>query len=114
MREPTSGETVYNLGVDEDNSYFAGGIAVHNCDDLAGNRRYGRPGFYPTGKEPTKPHPQCQCAALPVHEEADDFTDRLLAWIVDPGQQPDLEQWYAATASPLLDRPMARRERTAA
>jgi hypothetical protein len=28
----SSGETVYNLGVAEDNSYFANGLAVHNCD----------------------------------------------------------------------------------
>lgn len=28
---PFDGSTVYNLGVDEDESYFAGGIATHNC-----------------------------------------------------------------------------------
>ena len=32
----TAEEYVYNLAVEEDNSYFANGIAVHNCDDLGG------------------------------------------------------------------------------
>lgn len=50
---PTSGEEVFNLEVEEDHSYIANGIAVHNCDRLAA----GSP--YPVDRVPPRPHPQC-------------------------------------------------------
>lgn len=77
------------------------------CDDLAESRAHGRPGFYPVGQEPTRPHPQCLCTLLPVHEDEDAFTDRLVDWLSDPYRQPDIEQWYTETAGSFLVRPPA-------
>jgi hypothetical protein len=76
-RRPFSGH-VYNLQT-PNGWYIANDVVVHNC----------------------------LCVVLPAHEDPDDFTDRLLAWIDDPGTQPDLERWYEGVASPLLGRPLA-------
>lgn len=91
----TDGETVFNLGVDKDNSYMANGIAVHNCDDLASADLYGLgPGGYPAGDEPPYPHPQCLCTASPIAENTKDFVGRLKKWLEDPDSEPHIEQWY--------------------
>lgn len=79
------------------------------CDDLASNMTYGEPGFYPEGKEPPKPHPQCFCYLVPAHEEPDKFADRLRQWIADPQSQPKLENWYNNTARQFLKRPVKHR-----
>ena len=45
---PATGEEVFNLEVDEDHSYVAGGVVVHNCDLLASQNLHGLgPGVYP-------------------------------------------------------------------
>jgi hypothetical protein len=54
---------VFNFGVDEDHSYVAGGVVVHNCDVLAESDFYGYgPGMYPPDKWPLAPHPFCACS----------------------------------------------------
>ncbi|MHC1728078.1 MAG: hypothetical protein AB9866_19090 [Syntrophobacteraceae bacterium] len=63
----TEEETVYNLEVEEDNSYFANGIAVHNCDILASQDTIGEgPGIY---KKAPNRHPRCMCHIYPVFRE---------------------------------------------
>jgi hypothetical protein len=55
----TGDEFVYNLAVEEDNSYFANGIAVHNCDDLGGRE------MTPEEFADNYPvHPQCLCYSV--------------------------------------------------
>lgn len=91
----TDGETVFNLGVGEDNSYVANGIAVHNCDDLASADLYGLgPGGYPAGDEPPYPHAQCLCTVGPIAENTQEFVERLKKWRDDPSSEPKLEEWY--------------------
>lgn len=91
----TDGETVFNLGVDEDNSYMANGIAVHNCDDLASADLYGLgPGCYPAGDEPPYPHANCLCSVSPIVESTEEFAGRLKKWRDNPASEPDLEKWY--------------------
>jgi len=61
----TKQETVYNLEVEEDNSYFANGIAVHNCDILASQNIDGEgAGIY---KHSPNRHPGCYCYIYPVY-----------------------------------------------
>lgn len=56
--EPT-GETVFNLEVEEDHSYVAGGFVVHNCDMYAAANLHGLgPGVYPQGAHPYPAHPE--------------------------------------------------------
>lgn len=63
----TEGETVYNLEVEEDNSYFANGVAVHNCDILASQDLIGEgEGVY---KKAPNRHPGCLCYIYPVYRE---------------------------------------------
>jgi hypothetical protein len=53
---------VFNLEVEEDHTYFAGGLLVHNCDILAGQDLHGMgPGGYPKDAVPEHPHPFCSC-----------------------------------------------------
>jgi len=57
-----AGEVVYNLGVEEDHSYIANGIAVHNCDILSSQDAYGLgSGVYPPEGVPLYPHPNDMC-----------------------------------------------------
>lgn len=48
-------ETVFNLEVEEDQSYFANGLAVHNCDDYADH------GPYDPEDVPYPAHPNDSC-----------------------------------------------------
>lgn len=58
-RVATSGEEVFNLEVDEDHSYVAGGFVVHNCDLHASANLHGfGPGVYPRGRHPYPAHPE--------------------------------------------------------
>lgn len=59
-RIATSGEVVYNLGVADDNSYFAGGIAVHNCDVWAAHDEGLGSGVYSPDSTPVD-HPHGLC-----------------------------------------------------
>ena len=46
---PATGEEVFNLEVEDDHSYIANGIVVHNCDLLSTQNLHGLgPGVYPT------------------------------------------------------------------
>lgn len=52
-------------------------------------------GVYPKGEEPRfPPHPNCLCSLLPVHEQPEDFIERLRDWMKNPRSQPDIEEWY--------------------
>ena len=56
---PATGEPVYNIEVEDDHSYVANGLAVHNCDLLASQNLYGLgPGVYPSASVcPWPAHP---------------------------------------------------------
>lgn len=52
-------QTVFNLEVEDDHSYVAGGWVVHNCDVYASANLHGLgPGVYPKGAHPYPAHPQ--------------------------------------------------------
>lgn len=65
------------------------------CDTLAEADMGLGPGVYPPGDEPPFPaHPNCICSLVPVHEEPEDFVQRLKRWRDDPSSEPDIEDWY--------------------
>lgn len=59
--EDSKGEFVFNLEVEDDHTYVAGGLVVHNCDVHARANLFGLgPGNYPKAKAPRPPfHPHC-------------------------------------------------------
>lgn len=71
------------------------------CDDYASGGPNGN-GIYVAGTEPSTPHPNCLCDVSPVHEDPDQFADRLGEWLDDPSSHPDLEEWYTDVASPMF------------
>ncbi len=72
---PATGEEVFNLEVDEDHSYVAGGVVVHNCDLLASQNVHGLgAGVYPDRERcPWPAHPNTLSFVVAVFEE--DITD---------------------------------------
>lgn len=65
------------------------------CDDLAEADHGLGMGVWPPGQEPPMPaHPNCLCILVSVHEDTDDFMERLNEWTKDPQSHPDLEDWY--------------------
>jgi len=63
---PTEAETVYNLEVDQDHTYFAEGISVHNCDIWASDDSdgLGEGNYEPSNVPPG--HPNCLCATISI------------------------------------------------
>jgi len=60
---------VFNFAVADDNSYFADGIAVHNCDRYASHDEGLGRGVYPVRDVPSypqHPHERCTLAPSPV------------------------------------------------
>lgn len=74
------------------------------CDDMAEDVSHGEPGFYPKGKEPVRPHPQCMCFAVSNWEDPEQFSQRLNEWIDNPHMQPDIEKWYNEDARRFMGR----------
>ncbi len=66
------------------------------CDTLAEADGWGLgAGVYPPGEEPMYPaHPNCLCVLLPIHEQPEEFVQRLKRWRVNPDSEPDIEKWY--------------------
>ncbi|MBT9132799.1 MAG: hypothetical protein DDT33_01328 [Firmicutes bacterium] len=69
-------------------------VILDVCTDMAADMSHGTPGFYPKGKEPVRPHPQCMCVAIPVYEDPGQYTERLHEWRDNPQLHPDIEAWY--------------------
>lgn len=63
------------------------------CDKYANNTSYGKRGYYPKGKEPAYPHPQCMCSQFPAVKTADEFEKELFAWL-DGGKNEMLDKFY--------------------
>jgi hypothetical protein len=65
-RIPTEGETVYNLEVAKDHTYFAEGISVHNCDLYASDDSdgLGEGNYLPENVPPG--HPNCLCYLVSI------------------------------------------------
>ncbi|GAA0390445.1 retron-type reverse transcriptase [Paenibacillus motobuensis] len=65
------------------------------CDELANADHGLGKGVWPPGQEPPMPaHPNCLCVLISVHEDTDDFMQRLNEWTKNPQSHPDLEDWY--------------------
>jgi len=75
------------------------------CDRMASTTEHGEPGFYPRGKEPQRPHPQCMCNVVPAFDSPEAMAERLRDWTRDPESQPELEAWYNGDAGSFLARP---------
>ena len=60
-------QPVYDLTVDEDHSFIAGGIVAHNCEKMTDvETPLGEPWTLPDGRKvmvPTESHPRCRCSA---------------------------------------------------
>lgn len=70
------------------------------CDELANADNGLGKGVWPPGQEPPMPaHPNCLCILVSVHENEDDFMQRLNDWTKNPDSQPDLEKWYTEVYS---------------
>lgn len=68
---------------------------VDICDTLAEHDEGLGRGVYPPGDEPPYPaHPNCLCALVPIHEEPEEFVERLKKWKENPASEPKLEDWY--------------------
>lgn len=74
------------------------------CTDMAVDMSHGEPGFYPKGKEPVRPHPNCWCVAVSAWESPEQFTERLRGWTQNPSLQPDIERWYNEDARRFMGR----------
>jgi len=46
--------------------------------------------------------PNCLCILVPVHEEPEEFVERLKRWKDNPGSEPKLEKWYNSLGKDLL------------
>lgn len=68
------------------------------CNTLAEADGWGLgEGVYPPGNEPIYPgHPNCLCVLVPVHEQPEEFVQRLKKWRDNPDSEPDIEKWYTS------------------
>ena len=75
---PATGEEVFNLEVQDDHSYVANGLVVHNCDLLAAQNLHGLgPGVYPDRERcPWPAHPNTLSFVVMVFEDEITDTDR--------------------------------------
>ena len=84
---PATGEQVFNLEVDEDHSYIAAGVVVHNCDLLAAQNLYGLgPGVYP----------DAATCPWPAHPNTLSFTEMVFADEVSAADRAGKETPLAA------------------
>jgi hypothetical protein len=66
------------------------------CTEYANTKKYGSKGFFPKGKEPDVPHPNCLCTQLQEFEEEDDFIARLKSW-ENGGKDKELSNFHELT-----------------
>lgn len=100
------GETVFNLEVEDDHSYVAGGIVVHNCDmHAAVNLHALGPGVYPLDDVPYPAHPQTLSYTVAVFKDEISDEDRA-------GQQ-SRSQWLQ-TQSPAVQAAILGKAKAAA
>ncbi len=65
------------------------------CDDLASYDVGLGKGVYPPGDEPHLPaHVNCLCTLVPVHEQPEEFVERLKKWRNNPESDKKLQEWY--------------------
>ncbi|RIJ63614.1 hypothetical protein [Rummeliibacillus sp. POC4] len=65
------------------------------CDEHATHNEGLGEGVYSVDSLPRFPaHPNCLCRLEPVHENTDDFLDKLIKWNKQPKSQPELENWH--------------------
>lgn len=94
----SNGETVFNLGVEDDHTYVANGLVVHNCDLHAKANLHGLgPGVYPVGATPWPAHPNTMSYLTAVFRDEVSDADRAgrkpaLDWLsgLKPEQQEQI------------------------
>lgn len=65
------------------------------CDSYAAHDEGLGHGVYAPGNEPPYPgHPNCLCVLIAVHEQPDEFVNRLKKWQENPSSDAKLEEWY--------------------
>lgn len=65
------------------------------CDEHAAHDEDLGRGVFSPGNEPYLPaHPNCLCVLVPVHEEPEEFVQKLKRWKENPANEPNIEQWY--------------------
>lgn len=65
------------------------------CDEHAAHDEGLGKGVYAPGNEPPYPaHPNCLCILIPVHEQPEEFVQKLKRWKENPGNEPNIEMWY--------------------
>lgn len=68
------------------------------CDELAAHDEGLGLGVYAPGNEPYYPaHPNDMCFLVPVHEQPEEFVQRLKRWKTDPDSDKGIEDWYQKT-----------------
>lgn len=87
--------TVFNLQVDVDNTYYANGLAVHNCDIYASADANGMgPGVYPqSGLQQQPAHPHCLCYYVAVMRTAEEIASGQDA---PRGEPQSYDDWILA------------------
>lgn len=66
------------------------------CDAYADHDEGLGSGVYGPGKEPSYPHPNCLCTIVTVHEQPEEFVEKLKKW-KEQGPDPEtlrIENWY--------------------
>lgn len=66
------------------------------CTEYANTKKYGSKGFFPKGKEPKPPHPNCLCTQLQEFEDEEDFIKRLKNWEAG-GKDKELSEFHDLT-----------------
>lgn len=51
----------------------------------------------------------CICTLVPIHEEPEEFVEKLKAWRDNPESQPKLEEWYTETYRGKKQEPLAEK-----
>lgn len=75
-------QVVYNLQVEDDNSYIVNGIVVHNCNICMANEEAGETPvgeIFPSGVEYPPQHQRCRCITMPIITN-----DFILIWMGSP------------------------------
>jgi hypothetical protein len=67
--------TVYNIEVEEDHSYVAAGVVVHNCLNCLA-----RDGEIYAVRKPFPSHPACRCSAIPIIEGRQPRAESAAEW----------------------------------
>jgi len=66
---------------------------VDICTEYANQKKYGEKGFFPKGKEPRVPHPNCLCTQIAKYADIDNLVDELIEWEKNPNKNKKLDDY---------------------